>query len=156
MLPTVFAQDIMTYCLIYKSSAVGSPGQGDLEKVLLEARTRNKRDNITGLLLFHDGHYLQVLEGQKDKVLACYDRIRADNRHRRFSVVRSEPIEKRNFADWDMAYMPFSLLSAAHQKSFIDLGNLSTSEKTQELIQDEYNRALVEVFLSSFSNLNFG
>lgn len=145
----------MTYCLIYKSSAVGSPAQDDLENLLLEVRARNKADHITGLLLFHDGHYLQVLEGLRNKVFACYDRIKVDHRHRRFSVVRSEAIEKRNFADWDMAYTPFSSLSAAHQKSFIDLEKFSNTVKNQELVQDKYNHALVDTFLSGFRNLNF-
>lgn len=143
----------MPYCLIYKSAAAGSPAQDDLEKLLLNSRARNKADDITGLLLFHDGHFLQVLEGPKDRVLACYDRIRMDDRHSRFSVVRSEAIEIRNFADWDMGYIPFCSLSASRQKSFIDLENFSNTGKMQELIQDEYNHALVDAFLSRFRNL---
>ena len=53
-------------CLIYASSATKAMSQDELKALLAKARTNNQRDNITGMLLYNDGNFLQVLEGEAE------------------------------------------------------------------------------------------
>lgn len=42
--------------------------------MLAKSRSNNVRDGISGMLLYRDGDFLQVLEGPEDKVRAAFDR----------------------------------------------------------------------------------
>jgi hypothetical protein len=73
-------------------------------KLLLKARQNNAEKGITGMLLYHQGSFLQLLEGEQSAVDELYDRISKDPRH--FHVVKllKEHIDERSFADWSMGY----------------------------------------------------
>lgn len=42
--------------------------EADLEALLVQAREKNLRLSITGALLYENGHFLQVLEGEHPTV----------------------------------------------------------------------------------------
>ncbi len=142
----------MFYTIVYISSYVGQDTQRDLEAILESARRHNSADDITGLLLFHDGNFLQVLEGPRENVLACYARIEQDPRHRGCILLEAEDIETRKFAGWDMTYVPFADLDPDHQRGFIDLQTLKHTEKMDETARDRRTSALVNAFLNSFGD----
>ena len=108
----------MLHRLVYLSSLTGSPDRLDLDGLFRAARTKNSAEDITGLLLYHDGNFFQVLEGPRENVLACYDRIQADRRHTGCVTLLSEEIGSRMFSEWQMAYVPYTDLSPAHQRVF--------------------------------------
>jgi hypothetical protein len=58
---------------------------------------------VTGLLLFHRGWFLQVLEGPLEAVDDTFDRIRRDGRHTDIRTVADLPIAARAFGDWTMS-----------------------------------------------------
>jgi hypothetical protein len=88
--------------LIYISTAQSAAGS-DLDKILLASRRNNGRDDITGMLLFNGKRFLQALEGPEALVLATYDRITLDQRHRAPVILSSKPIADRQFGAWAMA-----------------------------------------------------
>jgi hypothetical protein len=98
---------------VYVSSAVGWFSMAELRLLLAKCRERNERDGITGMLLFKDGHFMQVVEGQAEAVKRLHDRIHADPRHRDIVTVDSGPIEARRFADWSMAFYDLNEEGAA-------------------------------------------
>ncbi len=57
-----------------------------LNALLDEARTSNAQHNITGLLLYVEGHFAQVIEGNADDITQLSENIKRDDRHRNFSV----------------------------------------------------------------------
>ena len=61
--------------LIYVSTAVRLLNKDELVEILNVSREKNARLNITGLLLYKDGNFMQLLEGRKEDVLALYDVI---------------------------------------------------------------------------------
>ncbi len=63
---------------------------------------RNREVAIGGLLLVHQGHFLQVLEGPAEAVLTTYGRICDDPRHTDTKVLGAGPAAKRAFAEWNM------------------------------------------------------
>ena len=76
----------------------------ELEQLLAKARDTNARLGITGILLYKDGNFSQVIEGEEDAVRELFEKIRHDPRHRRVIPVIEEPIAQRDFADWTMSF----------------------------------------------------
>jgi hypothetical protein len=76
----------------------------DLHQMLSEARLRNARLDLTGMLLYGDGCFLQVLEGQKPDVDAVYASICQDARNTGQFLIDESEIDERNFPSWSMGF----------------------------------------------------
>lgn len=85
----------------------------ELAELLDQARRHNPQVGVTGLLLYCNGCFMQVLEGPVDAVEALYKRIAKDPRHRSLIQLSMEPISERDFGNWSMAY-------AMADKAFFD------------------------------------
>ena len=90
--------------LVYVSSAVQPFTTAGLLTLLATSRENNRRDDITGLLLYKEGNFMQVLEGDEDAVLRLYARIQRDPRHRDVTTLLQGAISARQFPDWSMAF----------------------------------------------------
>ncbi len=90
--------------LVYVSSATRILSQDELQALLEQARARNHERGITGLLLFCEGNFMQVLEGRRAWVNEVYECIGRDPRHNHLIKLASEPIPRRDFSGWDMAH----------------------------------------------------
>jgi hypothetical protein len=95
--------------LVYASAALPGFTAADLEDVLRVARERNARIGVTGMLLFENFSFLQVLEGDLDRLDALYHKIQADPRNTRHTLLLREPIDGRSFVDWTMGYTHVSV-----------------------------------------------
>ncbi len=74
--------------IVYTSSAFRRDmPSSDIEQILETSRRNNAKDDITGLLLYRDGSFVQFLEGPRSKVQQCYDRIAKDPRHRGLVII---------------------------------------------------------------------
>ena len=96
--------DAAPYQLIYRSEATTFPRPADLQRLLDQARVHNAGARLTGLLLYRDGRYLQVLEGPPDAVLDLYACIRCDPRHARVVTISEGLVPARFFSTWHMAF----------------------------------------------------
>jgi len=117
----------MFYELVYASAAVRPFNPNDLSELLGTARRNNERVGVTGILLYHEGSFLQLLEGTRDDVLQIYAKVRQDPRHWRVSVVREGPVEARRFSSWSMGFVSLdaSLVHGlAGRHSFMSNGTL--------------------------------
>lgn len=90
--------------VLYLSAAAPGLEPGDLDAILFSARRNNVRDGITGVLLYMDDAFMQVLEGPGDAVSRAVDRIFGDSRHEMPRVILREPVEIRRFASWSMGF----------------------------------------------------
>jgi hypothetical protein len=91
--------------LMYFSHAnVGSADEfpGVMQAILDVAVPANMKRGISGALLACDGWFIQALEGNRLTIGETYQRICKDRRHKDPTVIKSGPIEQRNFADWSM------------------------------------------------------
>lgn len=68
------------------------------------SRRRNGENGITGLLLSDGYRFLQAIEGEREKLLDCFERIRLDRRHYDVVIVSDEPIGERQFGTWSMQH----------------------------------------------------
>lgn len=89
--------------LIYTSMLVGKD-ESVLEAIHASALRHNKANSITGMLLFHRGYFLQVLEGEPGDVMTTYQRICHDTRHRELRLLVEQPTKDRHFPTWLMGF----------------------------------------------------
>lgn len=90
--------------LCYLSSATVPFSQAELDALLAKSRANNTRDDISGMLLYRDGDFLQVLEGPEAAVRTTFQRISRDPRHARVMLIDESDIDARSFADWSMGF----------------------------------------------------
>lgn len=133
--------DLIT--IAYVSSATHELTPDELGEILKVSRERNARDGLTGLLLYHDGNFIQVLEGPEAPVRAAVSRIQRDPRHNQFTVLLDQPIGVRAFAGWSMGFRHVDSISpedgelyAAFQAGRLqDVGFLRNPVRTWHLIK---------------------
>lgn len=92
------------YQLIYASTATREMTEHDLSALLEQARAKNERLEITGLLLYRTGAFIQVLEGEKETVDQLFSTIEADERHEDVIRLRENAADAREFPDWSMGF----------------------------------------------------
>ena len=92
------------YYLIYISAATEKFTEEQLDNILIKSRSNNHKLGLTGILVYHDGHILQLLEGEKDTVVSKYHDITRDKRHRGMMIMEDGISESRIFPDWSMGY----------------------------------------------------
>ena len=90
--------------LIYCSAAPRPLSSNELRDLLVGARRYNERHGITGMLLYADGSFFQVLEGTPEDVERLFKRISADPRHDRLTLIIREPVAVRAFGEWSMGH----------------------------------------------------
>lgn len=90
--------------LIYASAATIEFSDQDLIRLLKKARTHNASQDITGMLLYCEGSFFQVLEGPEHNVDALFQVIADDSRHSKITLIIKEPLFKRSFSDWTMGF----------------------------------------------------
>lgn len=92
--------------LIYLSQATAPFGHAQLQVLLTRARIANAQDGITGVLLYGNEQFLQVLEGEQAVVHTRYARIQQDARHRDITTFWDQAVSARTFPTWHMAFAP--------------------------------------------------
>jgi hypothetical protein len=92
------------YHIVYVSSAVKLFSDSELVEMLVKARAKNLSLGITGMLLYKDGNFLQVMEGDKAAVINLYKTVCADHRHHGIVVIIEEEIDKPVFDEWSMGF----------------------------------------------------
>ncbi len=90
--------------LVYVSSATRLLSNADLLDILRVSRLNNGSLSITGMLLYKEGNFMQVLEGPDEAVRQIYTRIAADPRHRGLIKLLEDQISERQFANWTMGF----------------------------------------------------
>lgn len=96
--------DTSVYQVLYRSRATHAPTETDLQALLEWSRTYNAQQQLTGLLLYSDGRFVQLVEGSEAAVRALYARIQQDPRHTQVVTLSDGPGPQRWFADWHMAF----------------------------------------------------
>ncbi|WP_127470131.1 BLUF domain-containing protein [Thiomicrorhabdus aquaedulcis] len=98
--------------IAYTSRTVKALPLEQLNCILKEAREFNVANNITGLLLYKDGSFFQVIEGTAQTVEILYQNIQRDLRHKNVRTLYQKPLMVRNFTDWAMLFHDISSFEA--------------------------------------------
>lgn len=93
----------LLYC---SASAVPKLANADLDQILASARWRNLAQDITGMMIYYRGEFVQILEGRKKSVQNVYEKfICPDPRHMAINKVLENTISHRSFNDWSMGFL---------------------------------------------------
>ena len=92
--------------LLYRSFPKSATTQKQFEAILEKSKVSNAANGLTGILIFRNNTYLQLLEGEEVNVLNCLKKIRKDPRHHSISTVFMATSEQRIFPSWSMAHIP--------------------------------------------------
>ncbi|MFM8912469.1 MAG: BLUF domain-containing protein [Flammeovirgaceae bacterium] len=137
------------YHLIYTSYAIDPFDETRLIELLKVARENNRLLNITGMLLYVNGKFMQVLEGNRQTVKDLYTHITNDPRHKRVTTLLEGDSATRMFDRWSMGFKKLS---------DDDFKNLSGFEDADEFFLKQHlteDSSLVMVFLQLFYKKNF-
>ena len=91
--------------LIYMSSATRDFASHELPGLLSKTRLKNALLHVSGMLLYHEGLFLQILEGPAEVVDRLYQQIAADHRHTGCEILVRCSVNQRSFADWSMGFV---------------------------------------------------
>lgn len=125
--------------LVYVSSASVAFPPAELLQLLEISRRNNTPRNITGLLLYRDGNFMQVLEGEEQHVRETHARILRDTRHQGAITLLQERIVERAFPGWAMA---FRNLNAPELKALPGYSDFLNEDWFGAPILDDPDRAL--------------
>jgi len=90
--------------LTYISTATRPMTANDLMDILRSARAHNANNGVTGMLLYSNGTFVQVLEGEERILDELLSVITRDPRHTALHVVEKKKIEAREYAEWSMGF----------------------------------------------------
>ncbi len=114
--------------LVYTSKSKVPIDEILLKNILTKCNQNNRRDNITGFLAARAGYFLQLLEGSEIDVMACYERIKLDPRHRQITLQGTASITSRIMPNWKMGFVEKSVDSSVAEQ-LLDLFELGRAGK---------------------------
>lgn len=97
--------------IIYLSAGVNWFNESELKDILTVSNVNNIRDNITGLLLYGEGNFIQLLEGEENDIQKTFNKINEDQRHKGITHIASGELKERNFPDWAMGFRSIDSVS---------------------------------------------
>jgi len=119
--------------VIYLSRASAPMSPEALAALMERSQRANVARGITGLLIYHQQEFLQLIEGERDAVEALYQAICNDPRHQQTYTMWSNPITERSFADWAMGFVApveTALRGKAGYEPLLNLGLKATASDT--------------------------
>lgn len=98
------------FCLVYASSATRLFSPSQLTELLSTCHTHNRQLDVTGMLLYKDGNFMQALEGQEQVVRELYAKISRDQRHGGVLTLLQGIAPARQFPGWSMGFRDLNSL----------------------------------------------
>jgi hypothetical protein len=133
----------LVHCVYCSASTELDLGRAELQTLLDECRRNNAQSDITGILLYLNRSFFQVLEGDRSVVGALYEKIAADKRHKRATKIILEPIAKRDFASWTMGC---PTLSSGQLAKIPGLNDFFTRGESYRELGESRAKTLLEAF----------
>ena len=111
------------FSLSYLSRAARDLLPEELDSILLQARLFNVAEQVTGVLLYGDGRFFQLLEGPEASVRNVFSRVSRAQAHKSIRVLSKGPIAARFFESWHMGFThsPVSAMQDLSQSAWDDV-----------------------------------
>jgi hypothetical protein len=119
--------------------------QEALLSLLQQCLANNEASGVTGMLLYGNDTFLQVLEGSETSVDEVIAKIRQDPRHTQIQILYRRPLAERQYNDWSMG---FKLVSAQQLRGISGLADFGERDFNAEyLVQHD---AVVDTLMEHF------
>ncbi len=94
--------------LIYQSLSTRELSTQELISLTNAYRSANERYEITGVLIYHNRTFVQLLEGEEQAINNLFDNIKKDPLNTNVKLSWKSEIEERGFSEWSMAFIDLS------------------------------------------------
>ncbi len=95
----------MLYNLCYVSSAKSNLTKIDLDHLFRVNKRNNTTLDISGLLVYNNGNFLQILEGEEKRIRTLFAKISTDDRHSNIIELINMSVEERIFDDYESGFV---------------------------------------------------
>lgn len=129
--------------IIYASTASFEFTAKDLVDLLTVARNENTKINVTGILLYTERSFFQILEGHAEAVNQLFAKIAKDKRHNNVVTIIKERISIRSFPEWSMG---FADITQHDLESIIGLNDFFKSGACFNQINQDRVKKLLNAF----------
>jgi hypothetical protein len=131
--------------LVYVSNRKTNCTAEEIEKILASCKQNNPPLNITGVLLYSEVKFIQLVEGDAKVIMNLYDKIKKDPRHSNVMMISYNPIKEKSFPSWHMGTRDISKtdvlfktdISAEDKKVFTEIlgGKEENGQKVLNLLK---------------------
>jgi Sensors of blue-light using FAD len=138
------------YHLVYISHSSVPFSEEALISLLQDSRKMNKAKDITGMLIYLQERFIQILEGDSSAVKKLYGKIQKDPRHQNISTLIEGESDERIFNGWNMGFKSLSKIDYDRLSGFQDIDSFFARQN----ISNESNAVLIFLKLFYKKNLN--
>lgn len=124
------------YHIVYLSTAVKLMTDEELKDILTTSRKNNKEKNVTGVLLYCEGTFVQLIEGTEEDVKSIYTSVEKDTRHKNIILLISYAAKERVFPSWAMGFASANKEALKEIDGYIDPAHpdfLKTDKNSQAI-----------------------
>ena len=129
--------------LLYISAANHEFTEQELSDLLSLARISNQEVGVSGMLLYHEGSFIQALEGEQHQVEQIYNKIAKDSRHTETRVLYRGAVENRDFDGWSMGLYRSNQSSHKYLEGFHKFLSHGFRNKDEEVNSSLARKALL-------------
>ncbi len=131
--------------LIYISRSTHQMTERQLADLVFISADRNSKRNITGALLYCDGYFLQMLEGQKLAIQERYERISLDDRHTNIQLISQSEVKVRLFPNWEMSMLHECTMQGTEKVRFRTITSLLSNARSMDQLGDSATNMLADL-----------
>lgn len=129
--------------LVYRSYAKDLDAI-DIARILNKSQANNSKTGVTGLLLYRQNTFIQLLEGEEQTVKETYNKIIKDSRHSDVKILIESKSSLRIAPEWSMNYVE-SISENISIKSLFEIFEQLAHESPKD-------KNLIMPLLTKFSN----
>ena len=117
-------------CIIYTSRPTKAFSEKELEDLLFESRAKNQQLGITGMMVYLNVMFIQLIEGDETAVNKLFASIQNDLRHAQVTTLFEGNIDQRHFPEFTMGFHSNSS-AMENVEGFENLKSIISSKETQ-------------------------
>lgn len=131
---------VMRYAISYVSTANPDLNEEDIASLFKQVNEFNKHHDITGVLLYAETNFFQLIEGEEMVIKNLYSRIEKDSRHNNIIKFVDKPVDKPAFDGYISRFVT--------ETSKLDSSNLDTYLRHVEVLGPTARKAVERVLQS--------
>ena len=131
------------YQLLYLSTAKDLMSDDELESLSTQSKINNHQNKVTGMLVYYEGSFIQILEGDEEQVKSLFQKISHDPRHKSIYLIDHREIENRSFQTWDMAFKKLTKDDLENYPSLKSL--IKNSDKDESVKLTDIEEAFISI-----------
>ncbi len=98
----------MRHIISYVSTVNPGLSNIDINELMEYVKVHNNATGLTGILIYSEGNFFQVLEGEMDIVKMMFERIKKDSRHYNVIKMLDKEIDNYSFSEYHSSFTVIS------------------------------------------------